>query len=105
MAVTRGWLPDFKVATFEICDSLSVAVRARGRAVAALAVFSYVVWFRAGDTLPLIPENGTPSRASYRRLYKIVGAVMLVSPLTAFVLNSLLGTRTSYHAPIVRADQ
>lgn len=62
-------------------------------AVAMFACLVYVVWFRSGDTLTLIPEE---ARARYRRTYKIVGAVMLVSPLTAFVLNSVVGTRTSY---------
>ena len=65
-------------------------------AVAMFACLVYVVWFRAGDTLTLIPENATPSRARYRQIYKIVGAVMLASPVTAFVLNSVVGTRTSY---------
>ncbi len=38
----RDWLPDFKV-----IDSVSVIVRGRWRALAALAVFSYLLWFRA----------------------------------------------------------
>jgi hypothetical protein len=62
-------------------------------AVAMFVFLVYVVWFRSGDTLTLIPENDRPR---YRRVYKTVGAVMLVSPLTAFVLNSVIGTRTSY---------
>ena len=63
-------------------------------AVAMFVCLVYVVWFRAGDTLTLIDDN--KSRARYRRTYKAVGAVMLASPLTAFVLNSVIGTRTSY---------
>ena len=65
-------------------------------AIAMFACLVYVVWFRAADTLPLIPENGTPSRARYRRMYAIIGLVMIASPLTAFVLNSVIGTRSSY---------
>ena len=65
-------------------------------AVAMFACLVYVVWFRAGDTLTLIPDGATPSRARYRQAYVTLGAVMLASPLTAFVLNSVIGTRTSY---------
>lgn len=65
-------------------------------AVAMFACLVYVVWFRAADTLPLIPENATPGRARYRRTYAIIGVVMLASPLTAFVLNSLIGTHSTY---------
>jgi hypothetical protein len=63
-------------------------------AVSMFVFLVYVVWFRAGDTLTLIPDD--QSRARYRRLYKILGLVMLASPLTAFVLNSVIGTRSSY---------
>jgi hypothetical protein len=63
-------------------------------AVAMFVCLVYVVWFRSGDTLPLIPDE--PSRARYRRMYVITGAVMLASPLTAFLLNAVIGTRTSY---------
>lgn len=65
-------------------------------AVSMFACLAYVVWFRARDTLSLVPENATPSPARYRQLYLIVGGVMLASPLTAFVLNSLIGTRSSF---------
>lgn len=63
-------------------------------AVAMFVCLVYVVWFRSGDTLSLIPEDDT--RARYRRMYVITGAVMLAAPLTAFVLNSVIGTKTSY---------
>ncbi len=65
-------------------------------AVAMFACLVYVVWFRAADTLPLVPENGTATPARYRQMYMIIGVVMLASPLTAFVLNSIVGTHTSY---------
>jgi hypothetical protein len=62
-------------------------------AVTMFVCLVYVVWFRAADTLLLVPEK---NRARYRRIYAIVGLVMLASPVTAFVLNSLLGKRHSY---------
>jgi len=65
-------------------------------AVAMFVCLVYVVWFRSNDTLSLIPLDATPGRVRYRRTYVIIGLVMLASPLTAFVLNSLLGKRESY---------
>jgi len=65
-------------------------------AVSMFICLVYVVWFRADDTLPLLPPDSTPSPARYRQLYKIVGFVMLASPLTAFIVNSIIGTDTSY---------
>jgi hypothetical protein len=53
----------------------------------------FVVWFCARDTLSLLPE---PSAGRYRMLYGAIGLVMLVSPLTAFVLNSFIGAGSSY---------
>ena len=53
----------------------------------------YVVWFRARDTLSLLPEA---SAARYRKIYHGIGLVMLVSPLTAFVMNSFIGQGTAY---------
>lgn len=63
-------------------------------AVAMFACLVYVVWFRARDTLPFLPDDVDPAR--YRRLYAVIGVIMLASPLTAFVLNSLVGTRSTY---------
>src|SRR5215208_2521332 len=65
-------------------------------AVSMFVCLAYVVWFCARDTLRLVPENATPSPARYRQMYLIVGGVMLASPLTAFILNSLIGTRSSF---------
>jgi hypothetical protein len=53
----------------------------------------YVVRFRAGDTLKLLPEA---QRARYKKVYVVIGLVMLASPLTAFVLNVLVAGGTSY---------
>lgn len=63
-------------------------------AIAMFVCLVYVVWFRARDTLRFLPADENPSR--YRQLYAMVGAVMLASPLSAFVINSLIGTRTTY---------
>jgi len=63
-------------------------------AVSMFICLVYVVWFRAGDTLRHLPSDA--SRAHYRQLYKIVGFVMLASPLTAFIVNLIIGTDTSY---------
>jgi hypothetical protein len=65
-------------------------------AVSMFICLVYVVWFRADDTLHLLPAGSTPSPARYRQLYRIVGGVMLVSPLTAFIVNSIIGTETSF---------
>jgi hypothetical protein len=65
-------------------------------AVSMFICLVYVVWFRAGDTLHLLPPGATPGPERYRQMYRIVGGVMLVSPLTAFIVNSIIGTETSY---------
>jgi hypothetical protein len=62
-------------------------------AILLFGCLAYVVWFRARDTLTLLPAE---SAARYRKLYNVIGLVMLLSPLTAFVLNSIVGARTSY---------
>lgn len=65
-------------------------------AVSMFMCLVYVVWFRSRDTLHHLPPNATPSPAAYRRMYRIVGGVMLVSPLTAFIVEAILGTGNSY---------
>lgn len=65
-------------------------------AVSMFICLVYVVWFRAGDTLHLLSSGATPSPTRYRQLYRIVGGVMLVSPLTAYIVNSIIGTETSF---------
>ena len=62
-------------------------------AVAMFVCLVYVVWFRAGDTLSLLSR---PWITRFRRAYKVLGAVMLASPLTAFALNSFIGPHTSF---------
>jgi len=71
-------------------------------AITLFVCLTYVVWLRAADTLSLLPPEGPPedspskrySRAWYRRRYKLIGLVMLVSPLTAAILNTTLGGRS-----------
>jgi hypothetical protein len=53
----------------------------------------YVVWFRARDTLKLLPEAQRPR---YKKLYHVIGLVMLASPLIALALNVLLGGGAAY---------
>jgi len=53
----------------------------------------YVVWFRARDTLKFLPDQS--KAPGYRRAYSIVGVVMALSPLTAFLLN-VLTVMTAY---------
>ncbi len=63
-------------------------------AVVMFVFLFYVVWFRAADTLTLIPDD--TARARYRRMYKIIALAMLASPVTAFVLISVLKKPSSY---------
>jgi len=62
-------------------------------AILMFACLVYVVWFRSGDTLTLLREE---EAAPYRKMYKSLGLVLLASPLSAFVLNSILGMGKSY---------
>jgi hypothetical protein len=64
-------------------------------AIAMFACLLYVVWFRAKDTLGYLPDNAKPSAKHYRQIYNWVGIAMAASPIAAFVLISILGTRTS----------
>ena len=56
-------------------------------AVSLFMCLVYVTWFRARDTLKYLPPADTPK---YKRLYFVVGSIMLLSPLIAFVLQALL---------------
>jgi small-conductance mechanosensitive channel len=47
---------------------------------------AYVCLFRASDTLSLIP-GGVEARPRYERMYRILGAAMIVLPLLAVVLS------------------
>lgn len=65
-------------------------------AVSMFICLVYVVWFRSGDTLHLLPPDATPNPKRYSQMYRIVGGLMLASPLTAFIVNLIIGTKTSY---------
>lgn len=70
-------------------------------AVSMFVCLVYVVWFCARDTLHLLPRDDEADEPDalakhYRRRYLIIGAVMLASPLTAFLLNSVIGTHSTY---------
>jgi hypothetical protein len=54
---------------------------------------AFVLWFCAHKTLTLLPDA---DRNRYRRQYRSIGLVMLASPLTAFVMNAMMGERKSY---------
>ena len=65
-------------------------------AVTMFLFLTYVVWFRAKDTLKHLPEDARPNADWYRKTYDVVGFVMLASPITAFVLNAFVGGGKSY---------
>jgi len=65
-------------------------------AVSAFAGLAFVVWFLAQKTLPLLPPEAKPERRWFRMAYIVVGFFMLASPVTAFVLISVLRTDTAF---------
>ena len=69
-------------------------------AVAFFLCIGYVAVFRAGDTLPLIPDEATRKR--YRLLYQVVGWAMVGGPVLAFVL-ALLPALTKYKIFFIEA--
>lgn len=69
--------------------------------VAMFLCLVYVVWFRAGDTLDLHPPDSSAgpvtkpySRAWYQAQYASLGTVMLLSPVTAVILELMVGDRS-----------
>lgn len=66
-------------------------------AVAMFICLVYVVWFRAKDTLKFLPggETGTEAK-KYKRRYAVIGFVMALTPIAAFVLISILGKKTAF---------
>jgi hypothetical protein len=77
----------------ELQAGLRALLDARTSAVLMYLCLVYVVWFCARDTLSLLPEANA---AGYRKLYSVIGLVMLVSPLTAFMMNSFIGRGKAY---------
>jgi hypothetical protein len=58
-------------------------------AVGLFSCLVYVVWFRSADTLWLLDNVGEAAR--YRRQYRAIALLMAAAPLTAVVLNGILG--------------
>ena len=57
-------------------------------AVLFFVSIAYVCVFRASDTLVLIPEQAVANR--FRRIYQLLGMLMIFSPLLAVLLDYLL---------------
>ncbi len=65
-------------------------------AVAAFACLAVVVWFFAEKTLTLLPPEAKSLASRFRKAYRFVSFIMLASPVTAFVLDSVVGAGTSF---------
>ena len=72
-------------------------------AVAMFLCLGYVVFFRALDTLPFLPhttkDEGSVqgSLASrYRTKYRIIGVIMALSPIGAFLVSTFVGRHTRF---------
>lgn len=75
------------------CDSVSL----HGFCAVTMFLFlAYVVLFRAKDTLRHLPDDAKPDARWFRKAYLVIGMFMVASPLTAFIVNVFIGTRTSY---------
>jgi hypothetical protein len=58
--------------------------------VVFFAGIAYVCIWCAPDTLPLMPPDATPSAATFKRAYYIIGGLMIVAPLVAVALDHWL---------------
>ena len=72
-------------------------------AVAMFLCLAYVVFFRALDTLRFLPpapkEDGSADHSlesAFRRKYRIIGIVMGLSPIGAFLVNTFVGSHTRF---------
>lgn len=63
-------------------------------AVCFFLCIAYVCIFCASATLPLVKEEGR--RAHYRRIYKLMGYVMVASPAVAYILILVFGAQNSF---------
>jgi hypothetical protein len=63
-------------------------------AVCFFLCIAYVCIFCASATLPLVKDEGR--RAHYRRIYKLTGYVMAVSPAVAYIVILVLGAQSSF---------
>lgn len=77
------------------CGTACAKISAHGVcAVLMFVCLVYVAWFRSGDTLPLLMN--TQREAHYRRWYHVSAVVMLLSPLTAVLLQSVFQKSGAY---------
>jgi hypothetical protein len=77
------------------CGNSCQPISAHGVCAVSLFVcLIYVTWFRSRDTLPFLSDPTLESK--YRKLYAMTSIIMLASPLTAFILQSLLGKSGTY---------
>ncbi len=63
-------------------------------AISFFACIAYVSLFRASDTLHLL--NDERRERQFKRIYRITGALLLVSPLTAVLMTLVFMQYTSY---------
>jgi len=59
-------------------------------AIVFFASIAYVCIWCAPDTLPLMPPGTTPSAATFTRIYRIIGGLMIIAPLAAVALDHWL---------------
>jgi hypothetical protein len=59
-------------------------------AVLFFASIAYVCIWCAPDTLPLMPPGTTPSAATFTRIYRIIGGLMIIAPLASVALDHWL---------------
>lgn len=65
-------------------------------AVTLFLCLAYVVFFRALDTLPFLPPGREDLAARYKARYRTIGIVMALSPISAFLVNVLVGSDASF---------
>ena len=70
-------------------------------AVILFLCIAYVAVFRATDTLVLVASDTLKAR--YRRTYRILGIVMVLSPLSAFVATAVLTGGTARYVFFIEA--
>lgn len=79
---------------WECGTSCEVASPHGALAITFFVSLAYVCWRRAPDTIPLILEQGRAGSeeraARYLRVYRLFGALLLATPLTAWGLSALL---------------
>jgi hypothetical protein len=87
-AIGVAWVPTQK----ECVDCAPISLHATC-AVLFFFCIGYVCVFRASDTLGLIQDQ--KKHASYKRLYRFIGGLMILSPLAAVVVSFLVDAGSS----------